>query len=67
MARRPPADPRVTDLRRYRRERERASRAARKPARPENEQLLGGRRNAGVFLILAVLILAAMAYLQGHI
>jgi hypothetical protein len=67
MARRPPTDPRITDLRRYRRERERASRQARKPAPPQGERLLGGRRNAGVFLILAVLILAAMAYLQGHI
>ncbi|HEV2533124.1 hypothetical protein [Phenylobacterium sp.] len=66
MAPHPPQDPRVTDLRRYRRERERASRAARKPA-PPNEKLLGGRRNAGVFLILAIAILAAMAYLQGHI
>ncbi|MDB5475155.1 MAG: hypothetical protein JWP49_666 [Phenylobacterium sp.] len=67
MARRPQQDPRVTDLRRYRRERERASRAARKPPRPANEPLLGGRRNAGVFLVVAVLILAAMAYLQGRI
>jgi hypothetical protein len=67
MARRPPQDPRVTDLRRYRRERERASRAAQKPPRPANEPLLGRRRNAGVFLVVAIVILAAMAYLQGHL
>ena len=60
MARR--EDSRVTDLRRYRRDRQRAQR---RPApRPDlpNEPLLGSRPRAG--LILAVVVLAVMAYLQ---
>ena len=62
----PPRDPRVTDLRRYRRERERARRAAQspKPAAGPNESFLGARPRAGLILILAVVVLAVMAYLQ---
>ncbi|THD77175.1 MAG: hypothetical protein E7812_14580 [Phenylobacterium sp.] len=60
----PPRDPRVTDLRRYRRERERARRAAPKPAAGPNESFLGARPRAGLILILAVVVLAVMAYLQ---
>jgi len=65
MPPRPPPDPRVTDLRRYRRERERASRAAQKPQPPRDEKLLGGRRYAGFLLFAAIVILAAMALMQG--
>jgi hypothetical protein len=59
-------DPRVTDLRRYRRERERARRA--KSASPHasgaNEPLLGRRRHAGLILLIVVLALVVMAVLQ---
>jgi len=55
-------DPRVTDLRRYRRERERAKRA---PAGPR-EPLLGGRRNAGLVLILVIVVLVGLSLLSGH-
>jgi hypothetical protein len=65
MAPRPPTDPRVTDLRRYRRERERASRAAARPQPPRGEKLLGSRRYAGFLLVAAIVILAAMALMQG--
>lgn len=61
-------DPRVTDLRRYRRERERARRAQ-KAARPRpsgaHEPLLGRRKNAGLILAIVVLVLIAMSLL-GH-
>ena len=62
---RPPPDPRVTDLRRYRRERARAERAARKPAR-RREPLLGGRRNAGLILGVAIAVLIALSLLSGR-
>ncbi|HEX3699943.1 MAG TPA: hypothetical protein VHV27_04645 [Phenylobacterium sp.] len=59
-----PRDPRVTDLRRYRRERERARRAP-APRKPRSEEsLLGARPRAGLILLLAVVVLAVMAYLQ---
>jgi hypothetical protein len=56
-------DPRVTDLRRYRRERARAQRAAsQKPGRRPGpkEPLLGGRPRAGLILVLVVAALLAM-------
>jgi len=58
----------VTDLRRYRRERERAQKAAAAKASreaPKPESLLGGRRYAGLILVLAIVVLAALA-LFGH-
>jgi hypothetical protein len=59
-----PRDPRVTDLRRYRRERERARRTP-PPRKPKSEEsLLGARPRAGLILLLAVIVLAVMAYLQ---
>ena len=76
MARRPEQDspgrdPRVTDLRRYRRERERAERESRKRAKAAGrpggaEPLLGRRRNAGLILVVAIVIVAAMAAMSGH-
>ncbi|HEY8573051.1 hypothetical protein [Phenylobacterium sp.] len=50
-------DPRITDLRRYRKARERARRQP--PPRPPNQSqsLLGGRKNAGPILVLVVLVL----------
>ena len=51
-------DPRVTDLRRYRKARELQQRRA--PPRPANERLLGGRPRAGLILALVALVLAAL-------
>jgi hypothetical protein len=59
-------DPRVTDLRRYRRERERARRAAqsaRSRATGGNEPLLGRRKNAGLILAIVVLVIIALMLL----
>lgn len=61
---RPERDPRVTDLRRYKRERERARRAQAKPPRSRREPLLGSRPRAGLFLLLVVVVLAALWWLQ---
>jgi hypothetical protein len=60
-------DPRITDLRRYRRERERARRAqqAARPRRGGAEPLLGRRKNAGLILALVVIVLIVMSLL-GH-
>jgi hypothetical protein len=57
---RPPPDPRITDLRRYRRERERAQR--RPPPRPQgpNEPFLGPRPRAGLILVVAIVLLLAL-------
>ena len=66
MARRPQDDPRVTDLRRYRRDRERARRAEQSARKPTNEPLLGGRRNAGLILVLVIVVLALLSFLSGH-
>lgn len=61
---RPPPDPRVTDLRRYRRERQRAQRRpAPKPQAP-NESLLGGRPRAGLILALVLIVVVGLWALQ---
>jgi hypothetical protein len=66
MGRRP-NDPRVTDLRRYRRERERAARAPQKQQRLSgDEPLLGPNRKGAVFVILVVVVLAALSWFAGH-
>jgi hypothetical protein len=63
--RRPNQDPRVTDLRRYRRERERARRRA--PPKPKGaEPFLGGRRNAGLILVAVIVVLILFGLLSGH-
>jgi hypothetical protein len=51
-------DPRVTDLRRYRKARELQRRQA--PQRPSSERLLGSRPRAGLILLLVILALAAL-------
>jgi hypothetical protein len=56
MARRT-EDPRVTDLRRYRKARELQRRHP--PPRPRRESLLGARPRAGLILALAVIALVA--------
>lgn len=54
MARRQ-EDPRVTDLRRYRKAREQQQR---RTPRPQNERFLGARPRAGLILALILLALA---------
>jgi hypothetical protein len=62
-----PRDPRVTDLRRYRRDRERAKRAKPAPSRPNaKEPLLGGRKHAGLILVIVIAVLAAMSLMSGR-
>ena len=64
MARRPQQDPRVTDLRRYRRDRARAERAK---SRPPEEPLLGANRKGALFVVLVVTVLAVLAWLRVHL
>ena len=61
MARRPQEDPRVTDLRRYKKAREQAKR--RPPAKPPGGGFLGSNPRAG--LILAVLAALPTAFILG--
>jgi hypothetical protein len=56
-----PEDPRVTDLRRYRKARELRMRA---PPPRQSEGFLGGRPRAGLILLLVILALAALGILQ---
>jgi len=51
-------DPRVADLRRYRKARDLQRRAAERP--PSAESLLGGRPRAGLILLAVILALAAL-------
>jgi hypothetical protein len=60
MARRQ-EDPRVTDLRRYRKARELQRRQA--SSRPPPERMLGSRPRAGLILILVILALALITFL----
>lgn len=59
MARRPPDDPRVTDLRRYRREREKARKRP-QATRPPGASFLGSNPRAGLILAVVALVLAAL-------
>jgi hypothetical protein len=59
MARRQ-EDPRVTDLRRYRKARELQRR---RPPRLQSERFLGGRPRAGLILALVVVALIALTLL----
>lgn len=58
MARRPPDDPRITDLRRYRKAREQAAR--RPPPRPPSQRLLGANPRARLILAIVLAVLAAL-------
>lgn len=51
-------DPRVTDLRRYRKARERARRQP--PPAPAAQGLLGRRRHAGKILVIVLALLALL-------
>lgn len=56
----PPDDPRVTDLRRYRRQREKA--AKKPPPKPKapNASFLGSNPRAGLILVVVIAVLAAL-------
>lgn len=56
-------DPRVTDLRRYRKARELQRRQA--PPRPRSERFLGNRPRAGLILAAVALAIAAAAILPA--
>jgi hypothetical protein len=51
-------DPRVTDLRRYKKAREQARR--RPPPKPPTQSFLGSRPRAGLILAAVVIVLAAL-------
>jgi hypothetical protein len=53
-------DPEVTDLRQYKKSRERARKMQARAKRGADEPLLGGRPRAGVILALVIAILVAM-------
>lgn len=56
-------DPRVTDLRAYRREKQRARDRARRsppPAQPGSQSFLGGRPRAGLILAAVVAVMLAL-------
>jgi hypothetical protein len=59
----PPEDPRVTDLRRYKKAREQAKR--RPPPKPPGQGLLGSNPRAG--LILAILVVVAAVLWLGPV
>jgi hypothetical protein len=61
---RPPPDPRVTDLRRYRRERQRAQRRPSPKPQAPNEPLLGGRPRAGLILVVVLIVVVGLWALQ---
>jgi len=61
MARRPQEDPRITDLRRYKKAREQAKR--RPPPKPPGGGFLGSNPRAG--LILAILAALVAAFVLG--
>lgn len=65
MARRPKDDPRVTDLRRYRKAREQAKR--RPPPRPPGQRILGSNPHAARILVIAALVLLALWLLPALI
>jgi len=60
MARRPDEDPRVTDLRRYKKAREQAKR--RPPPRPPTQRqgILGSNPRAGLILAIVAVVLIAL-------
>lgn len=63
MARRPPEDPRIADLARYRKAREREKQRAQRPPRPPpppSQSFLGSNPRAPLILALVVIVLAAL-------
>lgn len=65
MAKRPPSrpgddDPRVTDLRRYRQEREKAARKPPPKVKPPAAGFLGSNPRAGLILAVVVVLILAL-------
>ena len=56
----PEEDPRVTDLRRYRKQREQQARRRRAPQRPRGESFLGSNPRAGLILAAVILVIVAL-------
>lgn len=72
MAKPPPKrpgdqDPRITDLRRYRKEREQAAKRKPNPKAQLRETLLGANPNAGLILLLVALAVLAYLFLPALI
>ena len=68
MARRPEDDPRITDLRRYKKAREQARR--RPPPRPPargSQSFLGSNPRAGLILAVVVVLLLVLWVLPGFL
>ena len=61
-----PEDPRVTDLRRYRKARELQKRQTARPPQRPSERFLGSRKGAGLILLLVILALGA-AWILPHL
>lgn len=60
MAKLPPDDPRVTDLRRYRKAREQARKVKPNPKAQMRETILGANPKAGVILVVVVVAFLAL-------
>ena len=60
MAKPPPDDPRITDLRRYRKEREQAKKVKPNPKAQMRESLLGTNPRAGLVLVIAVVVIGLL-------
>lgn len=60
MAKPPPEDPRVTDLRRYKQAREKAARKAPPKRRAPGQSFLGSNPRAGLILVLVILALVVL-------
>lgn len=64
MGKAPKEDPRVTDLRAYRKAREQAQRRrAPRATRPQGQPILGSNPRAGLILAIVVAVLAALYWI----
>jgi hypothetical protein len=64
MGKAPKEDPRVTDLRAYRKAREQAQRRREPQAtRPQGQSILGSNPRAGLILAIVVAVLAALYWI----
>lgn len=57
---RPPDDPRVTDLRRYKQAKEKAARKPPPKPKRTRESFLGSNPKAGLILVVAIVVLALL-------
>lgn len=65
MAKRPQEDPRVTDLRRYKKAREQAKR--RPPPRPPAQGFLGSNPRAGLILAIVAVVVIVLFVLPAFL